>query len=274
MHKIYEQANFWYWVFTLGTVELSTISWQELKKNNQYKVKEKIAEDAGKSYKYQEQTLQLDFPITPYYGFTGLLLLDGKSVFSELLYLRVGELYYLLGWHDPHSHHMVFRMEEWEQVLYFLEQTIRDKKQIAITALYLSRFVPALDDQLGKQLAEKSYSYYQELLQVKQPIQLILQQEEFKEKWLRDNLYEMDYQPRAVKVVATPLEFIVEQRIEWVEQKDGSYYLEGSPAYSIRTALYNKNSPIAVTLERPYYHHDKAAFPEQHWQAFLQTIHF
>ncbi len=268
---IFECPSFWDWLYTFGEAALSKEHWEVLSEQGQYRNQTIVSEIEGAPYQWNFETLQFDFPITNRYGFTSLLILGERLGFEEVLYLRVGELYYRIGWYDAHNHEMVFRQEEFWQLIEAVKQMA---PSIGVDAraylLYLARFVPLLEDKTAITWMEKILVAYKGLCMLDKTLTYEVHQEERYTRPIGINQSKMVYRPHRIEAKECRLCFVIRTGLSWVKQPQGMYYLEGSGAYSIRTAIYDQGTPTPVDLYKVEESNDNYTFPVEDWQALLQ----
>lgn len=271
MSTLFRQQEFWNWLYSLGEVVVANEFWQLLHKEGQYQTADVRNQETGELYDWKSETLQFDFPITATYGLTSLLLLHGKCSFEEILYLRVQEKYYRIGWFDCHNHEMVFRQAEFEQLLHFIEQQASSSIPSTAYVLYLARFCPLLTTQQATQLMKKAIIAYSQLCAIESPFLYAIKKEELYTRKTEHGLEEIIHHPHRIEADGCPLNFIINEDLQWIKQEQGRYHLEGKAAHTLRSAVYD-DFPVLVMQLYDEETTGHSSFPYQHWHALLQEI--
>ena len=270
---IFERPSFWDWLYTFGETPLSKEDWQDLYEQGQYKNQAIVSEMEGGPYHWNFETLRFDFPITHLYGLTSVLVLNNRVGFEEILYLEVDGQFYRIGWYDAHNHEMVFREEEFWQLMAIVAQTVPSKEVDAKAyLLYLARFFPLLTTTMATVLMEKTLVAHGALCALEKSLSYQLKEEELYTRSIGENQKEFIYRPHRIEANECCIRFVLNTQLNWVEQQQGSYYLEGTGAYSTRTAIYSQGISMPVDIYDTEDGNAYCTFPTEHWHALLEQI--
>ncbi len=265
--KSLEKIEFWNWLYSSGEIPLAEDTFELLKSDFIYKIEQKQYEYEGESYKWNFETLMIDFPINGHYSLCSLFQLNEKSSeFQENLYLKYKNEYYVLGWFDCHNHEMVFRFKEFYKLLQLLKNTLTNKDEYSFYFLFLARYVVLTSQEEAVKLMTDATLAYSRLFDSIEPNFEITKIEPYNNK-----ISGTDWVMKLKKIKNAHLHYTINEGVSWRKQKNNVFHLDGFAAYSMRSEHFDKGLEKPIDIYNINADLCEYKFPYDLWDNLIKT---
>lgn len=271
---LFEDKDFWNWLYSLGQVPLSPKKMHYLKEQFDYKKTVHEAIFQGEKSSFELETISFSFQLSPNYSLVSMLHLSDTGLFEEFLYLKKKEAYFILGWFDCHNHENSFTIDELELISRILKQH-HSSKIAQVAFLYLARFVGLTNEEEAQQLMKKAWKAYANLCSIADsnhpkikklaPYNKVLFKDDQGKQWIIKR-----------KQIESSLQFLsytIHETAQWIQHaRTGYWTLEGFAAHSIRDQQHPERLNSPINIEDPTVSIDHYNFPFVEWSQLLSIL--
>lgn len=249
--NIFKQQDFWHWLFSFDKSEFPSA----------------IFEQFTAVCESKNGYLEISFPVNTHFS---LCVRSNCEFEEEFLYLKVNNIYYILGWFDCHNHEDVFKFDEFYQLMKMIE-----KEQATIlyqtSFLFLSRYVVLTNEEEAKNLMQSCLDILSTLCSSDEPTGYVIT----KHEWYGREVLDMPFKFKYIENNLSSIKFTIKESFVWDSVKLGKNQLNcarfGFAIHSLRHTDTINDATEPFDFDNQNKGWDEYVFPHKIWHQLLNA---